>query len=285
MRSCAIGSAIGGLGLGVLLAIGACRTAPPADVPPVTAAPANAAVPITSDHPNDAGAADAVSTADAGGNAAVTASEGPPPTKVSIHDAAFHVDEGVCERVLVAIASGIFMVGTEFLGVGDAVVLVHPAGMDAKPTKGTGVAVEARVPIANCPIRSRPAPEKTIVRAGAAPKLEWAGGKMNAHLDIGTKLSPELYLGRIEGTAPVPEHVHAGSWEIIVSLEAAGTFLLDGKEQRLGPRQVVSVPPNTKHAWKPDPGSKLVAIQMYAPPGPEQRFLALAAAEKDAGSR
>jgi hypothetical protein len=43
------------------------------------------------------------------------------------------------------------------------------------------------------------------------------------------------------------------------------------------------VPPDTKHAWKPDPGSKLVAIQMYDPPGPEQRFVALANAARDAG--
>jgi hypothetical protein len=32
-----------------------------------------------------------------------------------------------------------------------------------------------------------------------------------------------------------------------------------------------------KHSWTPDPKSELVAIQLYAPPGPEQRFRALAA--------
>ena len=29
---------------------------------------------------------------------------------------------------------------------------------------------------------------------------------------------------------------------------------------------------DTPHSWTPDPGSKLVAVQMYWPPGPEQRF-------------
>ena len=106
---------------------------------------------------------------------------------------------------------------------------------------------------------------------------------MSARLDVGPKASPDLYLGRLEGTAAVAEHVHEKSWEVLAAIDAAGTFTLDGKEQRLGPRQVVFVPPNTKHAWKPDQGSKLVALQMYSPPGPEQRFIALAAAEKDAG--
>ena len=47
----------------------------------------------------------------------------------------------------------------------------------------------------------------------------------------------------------------------------------------------VLIPAGAKHAWKPEPGSKLVAVQMYSPPGPEQRFVGLAAADKDAGAR
>lgn len=43
-------------------------------------------------------------------------------------------------------------------------------------------------------------------------------------------------------------------------------------------------PPDTKHEWRPDPGSTLRAVQIYTPRGPEQRFVALAAAETDAGA-
>jgi mannose-6-phosphate isomerase-like protein (cupin superfamily) len=95
---------------------------------------------------------------------------------------------------------------------------------------------------------------------------------------------PSFYLGRLEGTAPVAEHVHKGTWEILAAIHASGTFVLDGKEARLGPRQVVVVPPDAKHAWRPDPGSNLVAVQLYWPPGPEQRFVALGAADTDAGA-
>jgi hypothetical protein len=42
---------------------------------------------------------------------------------------------------------------------------------------------------------------------------------------------------------------------------------------------VVGVPPGVRHFWTPAPGSKLVAFQLYSPPGPEQRFKKLAAGE------
>ena len=154
--------------------------------------------------------------------------------------------------------------------------------------------VWADVAIPDCAVLSRPAVAKVVVRGAAAPKLEWAGGTMSARLDVtaGPKapsLAPELYLGRLEGTASVAEHDHPTSWEILAAVEANGTFVLDGTEGRLASRQIVMVPPGAKHAWRPEPGSKLVAIQMYSPPGPELRFGALAAADraavKDAGSR
>lgn len=279
MRSCAIGSSIGGVAFAVVLAVGACHSSsPPPDVPPVTSAPANAAVPITSDG-HDAGTTAASATASAMPSATPVAMPIEEP-KAAFHDGVFRIEDGACMRVLVAVAKGSFTVDNETLAAGDVAVLMHPM---ASEVKGSGLAVEARVAIPSCVVKTRPAPSKQVVKANAAEKLTWAGGKMSARLDVGAKVSPDLYLGRLEGTGPVAEHVHQGSWEVLASVEAAGTFTLDGKEQRLGPRQIVFVPPNTKHAWKPDPGSKLVAIQMYSPPGPEQRFVALAAAEKDAG--
>jgi len=128
-------------------------------------------------------------------------------------------------------------------------------------------------------VRLRPVgPIKHLVRATAARDLTWAGGTMHAHLDLESDVSPELYVGRLEGTAPVAEHVHESSWEILCAVEAAGMLTLDGKPSRVGSRSIVADPPNTRHSWKPDDGSKLVAIQLYTPPGPEQRFKKLAAA-------
>jgi mannose-6-phosphate isomerase-like protein (cupin superfamily) len=283
VKPCAIGGAIGGIPLAIILAMGACHSTPtPANIPPVTTAHPNGDVPIASDGPKDASAGSAL--VDAAGDAYLSAADAPETwkPKAAFHDTPYRIEDGACERVLVAVAKGSFTIANEKLEPGDVIAFMHPEPTEVK-TAGQGLVLEARIPIRSCVVKTRPAPEKTVIRAKTAPKLEWAGGKMSARLDVGPKVSPDLYLGRLEGTGGVAEHVHAGSWEVLAAIDAAGTFTLDGKDQRLGARQVVFVPPNTKHSWRPDAGSKLVALQMYSPPGPEQRFIALAAAEKDAG--
>jgi mannose-6-phosphate isomerase-like protein (cupin superfamily) len=184
--------------------------------------------------------------------------------------------DGLCETLLLAVASGSVTAFGQTFAVGDVLVATHAV---AGELGGKGLVVEAREPSLSCVVRSRPAPEQTVVRASSARRLAWASGKMSAHLDVPASLSPRLYLGRLEGTAGVAEHTHPGSWEILAAVEAAGTFTLDGRSMRLGPKQIVFVPPGTKHSWSPDAGSKLVAVQMYSPPGPERRFVDLAAAE------
>lgn len=280
MKSCAIGSSIGGIALAVVLAMGACHATPePESIPPVTSARANADIPVSSDGPKDASAA---MTAVDAASAAAPVEE---PPKAAFHDASYRIEDGACERVLVAVVKGSFNVANEKLEVGDVIALLNPEPTEVKAASA-GLVLEARIRIASCVVKTRPAPEKTVVRANAAQKLEWAGGKMSARLDVGPKVSPDLYLGRLEGTGAVAEHVHEKSWEILAAIDAAGTFTFGAQETRLGPGQIVGIPPNTKHSWKPDPGSKLVAIQMYSPPGPEQRIIALAASEKaDAGKR
>ena len=51
---------------------------------------------------------------------------------------------------------------------------------------------------------------------------------MHAHLDVEKSVSPAAYLGRLRGTAPVAEHTHPDSWELICAIEASGTFRLSG---------------------------------------------------------
>jgi mannose-6-phosphate isomerase-like protein (cupin superfamily) len=143
---------------------------------------------------------------------------------------------------------------------------------------GGGLVLVARVPLRTCEGEAT----KSVVPAGRAEELTWAEGRMHAHLDVGAELSPEVYLGRLSGSAPVAEHVHAEQWEILAAVEAAGTFTLNGVPRRLGAGVVVAVPPGTRHSWQPDPGSTLVAVQLYDPPGPEQRFVGLAKAAAQA---
>jgi mannose-6-phosphate isomerase-like protein (cupin superfamily) len=125
-------------------------------------------------------------------------------------------------------------------------------------------------------------PSRSVVRAGAAPALTWAGGAMSAHLDVESTKSPNVYFGRLSGTSAVAEYQHDGVREVLCAVEASGTFTIAGEPHRLGPQQCVQIPPTTRHAWTPDEGSRLVAFQLYAPPGPEQRFKSLAAAAASA---
>ena len=178
-----------------------------------------------------------------------------------------------CDYVVVAVAAGTAKVAGEALAEGDEVILRYASAPLDVLTSGTALVATVHHP---CAIDDMPAISKHVLRAGTAADLAWAGGAMHAHLDAEKDVSPDFYLGRLEGTGPVAEHSHAGAWEVLFAYQAAGTFTLDGHPQRLGGYGVVSVPPDTKHSWTPDPGSKLVAFQMYDPPGPEQRFKALA---------
>jgi quercetin dioxygenase-like cupin family protein len=191
-----------------------------------------------------------------------------------------------CQELFVAVTKGKVSVNGDplaELAESDVAVLPQP---NALRLKGTGTAVVAHVLLqpSECQADGG-APVMKIVRGQKTPPLRWAKGAMSAWLDVGPDVSKRAYLGRLVGSAPVAEHVHKDSWELIYASDASGTFVLDGKEQKLGPKQVVVVPPNTKHEWRPDPGSVLRAIQVYAPRGPEQRFKGLAAADADAGGK
>lgn len=279
MKSCRTASLFATGALLGASAIAACRDAGAPPVPPLTSALAgpDLAPPKAA---RDRASPDEASTASLLGNA--TATE--PPITASFVDAPGKIEAPICSRLLIAIAKGKVVVMGETLRVGDVLAVTHP---DPIKLEGTGLVLVARrdFDATLCGVKARPALDKKVVRASASADLRWAAGTMSAHLDVGPKISPDLYLGRLGGTAGVAEHAHEASWEILAAVEANGTFVLGGTEGHLGPRQIIMVPPGSKHAWKPEPGSALVAIQMYSPPGPEQRFVGLAAGDKDAGAR
>lgn len=86
--------------------------------------------------------------------------------------------------------------------------------------------------------------------------------------------------------APVAAHVHEKEWECIVALVADGDLLVaDSPTATPSPipiedGSVHCVPPGKPHQWKPRGSKPFVAIQLYAAPGPEQRFKKLAASEQ-----
>jgi mannose-6-phosphate isomerase-like protein (cupin superfamily) len=198
------------------------------------------------------------------------------PVEAAFAEAPARVPASRCARLFVAVASGEAAAAGEKIHEGDVLVLARQAEV--------AVSGRALLLVARRAVACEGEAEKTLVRGGAAEELTWAGGRMHAHLDVGTGVSPEIYFGRLAGTASVAEHTHPGAWEVLAAVEAAGTFTIAGEPHRLGAREILAIPPDTKHAWSADPGSRLVALQMYDPPGPEQRFVGLAkAAAGEAG--
>ena len=185
-----------------------------------------------------------------------------------------------CDVVYIAVAKGTVTVVGQSLAAGDVLMASSLAAPGELEMKGQGLAVTVTA-LHDCPgpsgASAGPMAIK-VARAGDAKDLAWAGGAMHAHLDLEKAVSPDVYVGRIEGTAPVAEHDHATSWEVLCAIEASGTFTLDGVPKHIAGPQIIAVPPGRKHSWQPDPGSRLVAVQVYAPPGPEQRFKTLAGA-------
>ena len=280
MKSCRTASIAAFGALFALGSIGACRETPRADVPAVTTARPSPTDPVLSGPAGDASLATAPPAPIEAGAAPIPAQEA--PVQAAIVDLPAKVDVTGCTEAVVAVVNGAATAHGETLKTGDVLVARWSDPFEVKGT-GTVVTAVAKDSSQQC-AQKKPPLAKSVIRVASTPEITWAKGAMHARLQVGDKEKSLFYLGRLEGTSPVGEHLHAGTWEILAAIDAKGTFVLDGKESRLGPRQVVVVPPDTKHEWRPDPGSKLVAVQMYSPPGPEQRFLTLAAAEKDGGA-
>lgn len=274
MKACAVGFVLFGGLLGAF-AVAACHDdMPRPEVPPLT---------VARPEMLDASTNTVSDASTSMGDASVIRDAMPSRVTAAFAELPAKVDAQPCTEMLLAVTKGTMSAMGETLKVGDVIVVMHGDPFEAK---GPGTVLTAKVvfPAERCAVKTRPSLTKTVVRANAAPELKWANGTMSARLDVGAKVSPEVYMGRLAGTAPVAEHMHLTSWEIIAAIEANGSFMINGTEGRLAPGQVVVVPPGARHAWKPDPGSKLVALQMYDPPGPEQRFVTLAAGDKDAGA-
>jgi quercetin dioxygenase-like cupin family protein len=181
---------------------------------------------------------------------------------------------GPCDELFLHALSGKAAYAGASLAAGDSLYVKHPDTMDLT---GEGRVVVALY-VGQCAILDKPVAELTRIAADAKAPLVFAKGAMRATLDT-EGLSTSAYMGRLAGTAPVAEHTHEAAWEILVAHEAAGTFTVNGAAQRLGPGQIVVIPPGAKHSWQPDAGVALAGVQFYVPPGPEQRFKALAAAK------
>jgi mannose-6-phosphate isomerase-like protein (cupin superfamily) len=112
------------------------------------------------------------------------------------------------------------------------------------------------------------------------PDLAWGGGAYHARIgwEPGDQPAAVVDLLRLSPDAGIAEHIHDHEWESLAALEGDGALVRKGGDERVEvrPGTIVTIPAGMRHAWKPSGKAPLLAIQVYAPPGPEQRFKKLA---------
>lgn len=110
----------------------------------------------------------------------------------------------------------------------------------------------------------------------AKPDLAWGGGAYHARIAIEEPPASFGFL-TMSKNAPVAEHVHDKEWEFLAIIDGSGelTRKTSGKVAVSG-ATFGSIKPGEPHGFKPAGDKPTIAVQMYWPPGPEQRFKKLA---------
>jgi quercetin dioxygenase-like cupin family protein len=162
-----------------------------------------------------------------------------------------------------------------------------PAGSMMFVPKGSAREVIAARPDMHAMVAVVPGGREGTARAGALPTIEQAtGASLPLLLKTGTTFGPAtIFLDasvlkstplagsilELAAGASVPEHVHANETELLYILEGSGTMTIGGQDVAVTPTSVIQIPPNTKHAFAAG-GTRVRAVQLYTPAGPEQRF-------------
>lgn len=161
-------------------------------------------------------------------------------------------------------------------------VALRPVGRDAAAAlivTAEGVAEETESP---------PMQNVALRDLSTLEDLTWEGGAMHARIAFEAPASSRASLGLLIASddARVAEHTHATSWEVLSAFSASGRLNLPAqtvagralpeRDRTVTDGTIAYVPAGVRHAWHPDGTHPLIAVQVYAPAGPEQRFRALA---------
>lgn len=117
------------------------------------------------------------------------------------------------------------------------------------------------------------------VTVSEPPVLSNADGKLRVQIFLDANNGGRFgSFAILDGDADlsVPEHVHETSAEVLLIQSGDGQMLLGDETFQLEPGRVVYVPADTTHGYTAGT-APLRAIQVYAGPGPEQRFRSLSA--------
>jgi len=210
--------------------------------------------------------------------------------------ARMHLTEGSAGPVIM---STVTLAATESLELPPSanhehLVLVLAGELELSPGDAPGALVKAwhAVRARGVPVTLHAMTDATLVRAlvhgdpmrkrdvevrnlAEHEQLTWAGGKAHARLGFedGRASFGLLSSHREVG---VPRHRHQSSTEVVGLLSGEGTMGLGDDHRRVAAGDVFDVTAGVEHDFAPDGTETLFAVQLYVPPGPEQRFKALA---------
>jgi quercetin dioxygenase-like cupin family protein len=123
--------------------------------------------------------------------------------------------------------------------------------------------------------RGAATPETTprIIKAAALANHTILDGKGSATLYLHKSGLGQIAVQRLEAGpgARIPEHQHEESDEIVYVVSGRGTMTVAGQSLPVTPGDAVHLPRRVPHTFEVT--ERLVAIQCYAPAGPEQRFI------------
>jgi len=108
-----------------------------------------------------------------------------------------------------------------------------------------------------------------------APRHLIANGKGSATLLLNASTgatAASMTLLELGKGAGVPEHVHESSVEILYIEDGAAEMTVSGQKLRVEKGDAVYIPAGAKHSAQVVSEGPFRAVQVYAGPGPEQRF-------------
>lgn len=112
-----------------------------------------------------------------------------------------------------------------------------------------------------------------VVAASGAPTYSIANGAGSVTLLLNASTSSPLAVERLhlDRGATVPPHRHEGSAEILVIVSGAVDMVVAGAPVHAGAGDAIQISAGVEHSATAV--EALDAVQIYLPPGPEQRFV------------
>lgn len=197
--------------------------------------------------------------------------EGGPLVRLGARDLAqgeaLQLEGAPCEQVVAYVVSGRLRDGGATREAGTLLRTQDLISLVAEEPSRVVVAVSSPEDRTHC------VPTDDAVTRLGEPLLN-SGGKLRVHILLDAESGATFgSFAILDGDADlaVPEHVHESSAEVLLIEEGDGTFLIGEERTTVVAGQVFYIPANTPHGY--EPGTQpLRAYQVYAPPGPEQRF-------------